>query len=368
MFTQSLYRSTAIVAVSTLLAAGLGGCKNDTPAATAANDASFSTDASMAMIDGPAQPDPVAPAVQAMPAAPKVRYVPVAQPTQSYQYIETADQVNDAFGDAPPDYSFNYGGEHPWVWRTSSDAYRVVEPAPDGERYYFYQPGAQEPYLVRDSSYSYAYSDGQLVNVYDSRGHALARAEAERRADWAARYYARARALRAAAVQDHRDRIIAANWEQRQVRINRDRQDWARDQQQNTQWRDYHTRYGAEQAKRLEAEKQHREQQAVDYHNWQVRQHAVATRPDPRPDPRQDSRQNSQQDPLKVQAQREQARQAQVHNVALARNRAILAENHQKVVANQLKLDKKRAEKERHDRVLAIKKARAEQRERDRHN
>ncbi len=264
------YRSTAVVTLAALMAAGISGCRNDSASTLAA------TDATLPLAVGEAQSVALAPAPEALPPAPVVRYVPVAQADRSYQYIDDAYEVNDAFGDAPPDYSFDYGGARPWVWQ-AADAWRVVEPAPDGERYYYYRAGSDEPYLVRDASYSYAYSEGRLVNVYDSRGYALDRIAAERRADWAGRYLVRARALRAAAARDHREQVIAANWAQRQARIEHDRAQWARDQEQTGAWRAYHARYGADQARRLAPEKQRRHQDALAYQTW--RDHGYAGAP-----------------------------------------------------------------------------------------
>ncbi|MBW8880320.1 MAG: hypothetical protein JF615_02525, partial [Asticcacaulis sp.] len=163
-----LYRSSAIVVIAAALA--LGGCRTDTSSLAA-------TDAALPLATGDPQPFISAPPVEQLPAAPAVRYVPVAQPQQAYEYIDDAYAVNDAFDDAPPDYGFDYQGVMPWVW-TAANAMRLVEPYDGGERYYYYRTGSDAPYLIRDDSYAYAYSDGRLVSVYDNRGYMLDRIEA----------------------------------------------------------------------------------------------------------------------------------------------------------------------------------------------
>ena len=71
-----------------------------------------------------------APAVQALPGGPPARVVRLVDPSQRYAYVDRAYRMSDAFADAPPDYSFDYGGVRPWIWRSNSGAYRVLERTP----------------------------------------------------------------------------------------------------------------------------------------------------------------------------------------------------------------------------------------------
>ena len=116
-----------------------------------------------------------------------------------YGYIAQAADFNNGFAGSPPDYAVNYDGARPWYWRASNGAYRVVEATPDGDRYYYYQPGADAPFLVRDLQYSYGYDAGHLAVVYDSYGRPLSDDMAARQAYLAGRYLARARGLYEAA-------------------------------------------------------------------------------------------------------------------------------------------------------------------------
>src|ERR1700678_222869 len=107
------------------------------------------------------------------PPAP-ISYVEAA--SDDYDYLDQAYAQRQAIADAPPDFTYDYDGQQPMTWRADDGSECVAEQPPDGSlRYYFYQPGAAEPYLVQDPDYSYGYSNGTLVVVYDTEGHVLAR-------------------------------------------------------------------------------------------------------------------------------------------------------------------------------------------------
>src|ERR1700761_7495336 len=98
-----------------------------------------------------------------LPSAGPVTVNSASYGVERYRYIDDAYDMGDAFGDSPPDYAIDYQGERPWVWRSGSGAYRVVEQGPDGERDYYYAAGADQPFLIRDPRYAYAFDGGQLV-------------------------------------------------------------------------------------------------------------------------------------------------------------------------------------------------------------
>lgn len=276
-------------------AMGLAACQ---PAQQAANTTTAS-DSALAMA---VEPIPPAPEAAALPAAPKPKVVYVSQPQEQYRYVDDAYAMNDAFGDAPPDYGFDYGGTRPWTWLAADNAMRVVEPISGGDRYYYYRPGSADPYLVRDNDYAYAYSGGRLVTVYDNRGRALPERDALARADYAGRYLARARALEAAARQQHREQVDAANWRARQVRIDAQRDAWAQQQRQDRQWQDYHARHEAEEHAQWAAERDRRDRETAE---WQHRQQIAMD---------QARQQQARQDQMRLDDQRrhdEQARQDQ---------------------------------------------------------
>src|SRR3954469_1152818 len=111
--------------------------------------------------------DPSAGLLPPAPPAPVARY----EPAKGYRLAERAYGVQRAVYDAPPDYGFAYGEEEPGAWEPADDWSMYAEPWDDGYRYYYYQPGADYPYFVRDDDYGYGYDrSGTLVVVVDSAG------------------------------------------------------------------------------------------------------------------------------------------------------------------------------------------------------
>jgi len=94
-------------------------------------------------------PPAPAPSADVLPAAAPAPVVRVANPDDDYAYLDQAYYEGDAYEDAPPDYAFDYGGSTPWAWQ-GDDGLEFAEPVSDGYRYYYYEPGAAWPYLIRD--------------------------------------------------------------------------------------------------------------------------------------------------------------------------------------------------------------------------
>ena len=238
-----------------------------------------------------------APTVSALPPAAPVRVGQLSNPDDTYAYAEQADSLNDAFGDAPPDYGFDYGGTRPWVWRGDDQSERVVEPLPNGgDRYYYYEPGAQYPYLVRDPEYTYGYDSGVLVVIYDHHGHALPQDQYRERVDAASRILARAQAIYQASQQQQHQAVIAANWEARQARIAEDNAAWEQAQAQQSEWAAYHAAHAQQEQQQWDQERFRREAEAARFaqqtnqpqvaqRDWQAAQQAHAQAPSGPPAP-----------------------------------------------------------------------------------
>jgi hypothetical protein len=237
MATQShTPRRLALLLSTVLSAATLSACnKPATPQAAAPMG-------SVAVAEAPP-----APSADALPPAPPAPVGRVSNPDDSYGYLSRAYYVDDAFGDSAPDYGFDYDGTEPWVWRADHRGYRVVERLSSGDRYYYYDDGADQPYLVRDPDYAYGYDNGQLVVVYDSRGRLMSSDYARQRADYAGRYLYRARALSQAARQERRAPVPVANWNQRRAAFDADRARQDDQRRQDDQWRAYNDRHAAQQ-------------------------------------------------------------------------------------------------------------------------
>lgn len=207
-----------------------------------------------------------APKAQMLPAARAIRTVRVADPRESYAYAEDAWDFADALGDAPPDYGFYYGDAQPWAWQSYDDSIAFVEPLDDGYRYYYYRPGADTPYFVRDPDYGYGYDNGRLAVVYRRDGGLVPYADYGPRLDYASRYYVRGRDLYQASRQ--RRPVIAANWAARREAIV-DAQRWATARASQRAWQDYHQRTEAQQAQHWREEQARRRADAVRFAAWQ---------------------------------------------------------------------------------------------------
>ena len=193
-------------------------------------------------------PVPPAPAAGALPAAPPARIARIAQPSEAYAYLDRADRTSAAYSEAPPDYAVDYRGSRPWVWRGGDGSERVVEITPDGQRDYYYEAGAQQPYFVQDGDYGYAYSGPSLVEVYGPGGAIEPYGFAERRAALAGRYLAWGAGLYAASLHQPRLPAEQARWEAQRYALDARRSAWAADRSRVQAWSAYHDAHAAEDA------------------------------------------------------------------------------------------------------------------------
>ena len=257
-------RVMLVVAVSTLSLAACGKSGDGAPSSAAVADAGQAASPLAAIqLSDVSRPMNAAPGANQLPAAPRARVARLARTSKTYAYADQGYAMNRAFGDAPPDYAVDYNGVRPWVWRGDNDAMRVVEPTPDGNRYYYYETGSDYPYLVRDNDYSYGYQNGLLVVVYDSRGRTMPPQYVDQRADMAGRYLARAREIYAAAQRQQRQAVASANWRARRDALAAERDQWARGADQVPDWRDYHAQHDPQDQARWDQERYRREAQAA---------------------------------------------------------------------------------------------------------
>ena len=254
--------SRAVIAMA-LAGLTLSACQPSSPQAAASSAPAPLSAIPLATSGAP----PIAPAplASALPPAAPASVGRLANSGDRYAFADRAYAMNSAFGDAPPDYTFNYGGgERPWVWRGDDQSTRVAEPLPGGGfRYYFYEPGSQTPYLVRDPDHSYAYDNGALVVVYDRRGQAISDDQLGRQAEMAGRFLARAQAIYAASQREQREAVAEANWAARRSQIDAERAQWQADQEADQEWQAYHAAHQQEEQSQWDAERYRREAQAA---------------------------------------------------------------------------------------------------------
>lgn len=214
--------------------------------------------AALQLATAPPPPTHYAPPASALPPPPTPARVAYRPPRERYRYLTDAYDMADAFGDTPPDYTVDYDGERPWIWRADDGAYRMVEWLPEGARYYYYEPGDDAPFLIEDPDYDYAYDGGALVGVYTPAGALIQDSLARQRAYAAARYYARAEDLYRAAQRKRREAAYAADWQRRRPMLIAQRDRWAAARETVPEWRDWSRAHRSEEARRWAQERQQR--------------------------------------------------------------------------------------------------------------
>jgi hypothetical protein len=288
-------------ALALACALSLAACNKQDASTTAA-------DSPLPLTNGPQTAIVAAPASEALPAATRPAIAASTSPQDDdYSYVDRAYAMSDAIGDAPPDYGFDYRDTHPWVWRSTNRSMRLVEPVSGGYRDYYYQPGADRPYLVRDPQYAYGFSNGELAAVYDRNGRLLPYQDLDQRDDDAGRILARAMALYGAALQSERRPINAANWAAQQGALAHARGQWQAEQTQQDSWHAYHAAHAAQDQDDWKAERVRRDQSAQSFRDWKARGYSG-----PPPPVTYVNRSNAQQDQARAQQQQaDQARQQQ---------------------------------------------------------
>ena len=207
-----------------------------------------------------------APAAYDMPAAPLLPGAEVADPDDYYAYADDAWGFEDSLGAAPPDYGFYYDEVEPWAWQGYDDSLMFVEPLEAGYRSYYYRPGEDYPYFIRDPEYGYGYDDGRLVAIYNSYGAVIPYADYGPRYAYASRYYRRGYDLCRASRQRHP--VIAANWIERRPVLTASYSDWAQDRWQQPAWRAYHDRIAEPRTRHWQPERARRQADAVRFAAW----------------------------------------------------------------------------------------------------
>lgn len=263
-------RPLVLVALATALATAACNKPDAAEQLTAANSAAPlpALPATLPLATGTASAPRYAPPVSALPAAQPVRTVRVADRRDDYAYADDAYAFNQALGDAPPDYGFDYGGTEPWAWQGYDNSRVFVEPVDDGYRYYYYRPDADEPYFVRDPDYGYGYDNGALAVIYAASGAVLPFADYGPRLGYASRYLARGEDLYRASRGNERRAVIAANWAARQDAIAASRDRWAAAASRQAGWQAYRARVADQQAQHWAQEAQRRDADAHRFATW----------------------------------------------------------------------------------------------------
>ncbi|MDE2405769.1 MAG: hypothetical protein KGM17_13965, partial [Sphingomonadales bacterium] len=217
-------------------------------------------------------PAGLAPPVTALPLREPIRLGRLPRAEDRYAYLDRAWWLDDAMADAPPDYAFDYDGVSPWGWDYPEGGRVLVEPVAGGYRSYYYAPGADTPFYVRDPGYGYAFDGATLVGLYSARGEPLEIVPETAPVGYAARYRSRGRDLYRADAAPRRIAVTTPAWTDTLAAYAGHRRVWHEDVARNPPWRAWHESHLAQ-------------AQAV----WQPRRaarEAAAPRPAPPPRPR----------------------------------------------------------------------------------
>jgi hypothetical protein len=200
-----------------------------------------------------------------LPAAAPANIAMLADPTQEYAFIDRADDLNDSFADAPPDYGFDYvDDEQPWVWRADDGSVRICEPLPDGAyRCDYYEPGAFEPYLISDPDGEYGFDNGVLIAAYDPGGRLLPADALRARADLAGRELAWGEQVWRAQASSRRVPVAAAAWQDRRRAVAAAAQRLVQDRGSDPAWRAYHAAHVTQESAYWAPERVRREAEAA---------------------------------------------------------------------------------------------------------
>jgi hypothetical protein len=211
----------------------------------------------------PPAPMAYAPPVTALPAAAARVPARLRHGGDRYGYTDRAYAMSRAFGDTPPDYTVDYDGTRPWVWRSDDGSYRVVEQLPNGQRSYYYQRGADRPFYITDPDGGYAYDGGQLVGLYGPDGSPLPDMYAQQRAEIAARYYDRSAAVYHAVQYSRRQAAYADEWQVRRSAVVQQQQRWDEARTRNSDWTSWHDQHQQDEDRAWQGEQDRRAAYAV---------------------------------------------------------------------------------------------------------
>lgn len=188
--------------------------------------------------------------------------------TDQYAWLALAALIGGLLADSPPDYGYYYDGAQPWAWRTHDGYYRYAEPVRGGYRYYYYEPRATRPFLVRDPLYSYGYRDDRLVVVYDRDGRILRHSRARDRRQVASAYFDRGERLYTAAQRGDRFGVSAPLWQQRRRAIVTEQQHWDRARERRKEWREWDNAHEEAAQRRWQRERRARRTAAQRFDRW----------------------------------------------------------------------------------------------------
>ena len=271
--TPTRLRASAPMIAALLLTSALGACNGSgTPAAAPSDDGTAAVDATpqtLPLSTTGSTTQMVAPPVTALPAGRTIGLRRLANRQQGYGWLDRANYQEEAVQDAPPDYSFDQDGVQPWTWASGNGARVISEPVAGGYRTYYYEAGAEQPYLVRDPRYAYAYENGALVGVFTLAGVLIDPVAGSPQVSYGVRYFERGTALwRGARAAPHLA-VNAYAWNDRRADLSAGRVAWQAHIADNPDWSAWNGTHAAEERSRWDTVRAQHQVAAQQFGNWQ---------------------------------------------------------------------------------------------------
>ena len=265
-----------LAALAVTAALPIAGC-NQQPSARSAYDLP-DLPATLPLAVGEPSAVRYAPAVAELPDTRPLAPARVADPRQYYAYADNAWGFEDVLDQAPPDYGFYYDDVEPWAWQGYDDSLIFVEPLEYGYRTYYYRPGFDEPYFIRDPDWGYGYDNGRLAVVYGSDWDVVPYDRYGPQLSYASRYFTRGRDLYRASRGRHP--VIANDWVSRRDSIFQERRGWTERGERQQAWQEYRRRDSDRVNRHWAPERARRGADEVRFAAWQ--QEKFRTPPPPR--------------------------------------------------------------------------------------
>ncbi|MCX8477515.1 MAG: hypothetical protein MT490_17130 [Sphingomonas sp.] len=201
-------------------------------------------------------------------APPPPVYSAVESPDE-YRFIDRADSLWEAIGDAPPDHAFAFEGAEPWAWELQ-DGYRiVVEEAGEGIRSYYFAPGDEGPFLAVRPGMSFGFDGETVAVVYGPDGGAMPREAGAEHLGEGVELYARGRMLQRAMLQRQWRAVDSQAWIDTSPVLWGSVQIWGGGWRRHPGWERHRERWrDADWRHRIEAERLRRRALAEAFRRW----------------------------------------------------------------------------------------------------
>lgn len=187
----------------------------------------------------------------------------------AYRFIDRADSLWEAIGDAPPDHAFAFEGAEPWAWELQDGHRIVVEEGDEGIRSYYFAPGDEGPFLAVRPGMSFGFEGEAVAVVYGPDGGAMPRDMGAEHLGEGVELYARGRMLQRAMLQRQWRAVDSQAWIDTGPVLWSSVQIWGGGWRRHPGWERHRERWrDADWRHRIEAERLRRRALAEAFRRW----------------------------------------------------------------------------------------------------